>query len=272
MPPQSILFYRKLTMLPVGSTRCRGFTLLELLAVIATIATLAALLLPVLGKAKIKAQQTSCISNLRQLGFAWNLYSSDNNGLLVESYPVKNPNAWILGDMKVASEASDPEFIRRGKLFSYHRNVRGYHCPGDRGVEIAGRTVTTVRSYSMNSFMGWRDAAAGIIPPSAGEFVPFYAKESDIRDPALRWVLLDEDERSIGDGFFITDPTARMWVDFPAASAHRHNRSYGLTFADGHAAVWRHSDPRTLALNRNKVEQSGNADLKKLAAASATRR
>lgn len=249
-----------------------GFTLLELLAVIATIATLAALLLPVVGKAKIKAQQTACTSNLRQLGFAWNLYSSDNNGLLVESYPVNNPNAWILGDMKKAAEAVDPEFIRRGKLYSYNRNVSLYRCPGDGGVQIDGQKLQSVRSYSMNSFMGWRDPASGIIPSTAKDYVPFYAKESDIRDPSLRWVMLDEDERSINDGFFITDPTARMWVDFPATSLKRHKHSYGLIFADGHASVWRHTDPRTMVLARNKVEQSGNADLQRLAAASATKK
>ena len=59
------------------SNRRGGFTLLELLAVVATIVTLAALLLPILTKAKIKAQQTTCLSNLRQLGFAWTLYYGD---------------------------------------------------------------------------------------------------------------------------------------------------------------------------------------------------
>jgi hypothetical protein len=240
--------------------------------VIATIATLAALLLPVVSKAKIKAQQTACVSNLRQLGFAWNLYSSENNGFLVESYPVNNPNAWILGDMKKPAEAVDPEFIRRGKLFAYNKSLGIYRCPGDRGTEVEGRKITGVRSYSMNSFMGWRDPAAGTIPSTARDFVPFYTKESDIRDPALRWVVLDEDERSINDGFFVTDPTARMWVDFPASSLQRHKHSYGLAFADGHASIWRHTDPRTMVLSRNKVEQSGNADLQKLATASATRK
>src|SRR5579859_299107 len=208
------------------SGRRRGFTLVELLAVIATIAILAALLLPILSKAKIKAQRTACFSNLHQLGLAWTMYFHDNNGLLAESYPVNNPYVWVRGNMSLPNEAGNADLIRQGKLYPYNQNVGIYHCPTDKGVVSGGRTLATVRSYSMNSFMGARDPDLGSIPPTADNFVAFYAKDTDLRRPSELWVLLDEDERSINDGFFVTDPTAGMWIDFPAISAHRHSYSF----------------------------------------------
>ena len=252
------------------SSQRRGFTFLELLAVIATIAILTALLLPVLGRAKIKAQRTTCLSSLRELGRAWFMYKDDSNDRLVESYPVHNTNTWILGDMTNPDEAGNADLIRQGKLYAYNRDVSIYHCPTDKGVKINGKVVPTVRSYSMNCFMGGRDPQVGLIPSSAGGYVPFHTKYYEIRRPSDAWVLLDEDERSINDGFFVTDPTAKQWIDFPAISAHRHGFSYGLDFADGHSEIWRHTDRTTLRVTLNHTEQPKNSDLARLANASTT--
>ncbi len=257
------------------SLAARGFTLIELLTVIATIAILAALLFPILSKAKVKAQRTTCLSNLRQLGFAWALYRDDNSDYVVESYPgasATNPDVWVKGDMTKLSDAGNTDLIRQGKLFPYNSSVAIYHCSADQGVSICGKTVPTVRSYSMNCFMGARDPQGEPIPSTAPAYVPFFSKGSDIPHPDHMWVLIEEDQRSINDGFFVTDPTARIWFDFPAISLARHNYSYVLNFADGHSEIWLCRDPRSMQLSANKTEQPGNTDLARLAGATAIKK
>jgi prepilin-type N-terminal cleavage/methylation domain-containing protein len=67
---------------PASRVRGKGFTLIELLVVIAIIAILVAMLLPALAKAKQKAYQINCVSNLKQFAYSINMYTQDNRDYL----------------------------------------------------------------------------------------------------------------------------------------------------------------------------------------------
>jgi prepilin-type N-terminal cleavage/methylation domain-containing protein/prepilin-type processing-associated H-X9-DG protein len=79
----------RLTPPPPGRPRRAAFTLIELLVVIAIIATLAAILFPVFAQAREKARQTTCVSNLRQIGFAFALYATDYDDRLPDRRDLK---------------------------------------------------------------------------------------------------------------------------------------------------------------------------------------
>jgi prepilin-type N-terminal cleavage/methylation domain-containing protein len=215
----------------------RAFTLIEVLVVIAIIAILAAMLLPALDKAKARGRQIACINHLKQLAMCWQMYAADNNSRLVENLPAaQSTNSWVTGSMRVASEATNTATLRQGKLFPYASHTAIYRCPGDPA-QTNGRSH--VRSYAMNSWMGSRQME-NYSYRSGGYRTFVRDSETTAAGPAALWVMIDQHEDSIDDGWFlVTMDDSRPFADFPST---RHQRGYALNFADGHAEVYRLQD------------------------------
>jgi len=104
-------------------TPIRGFTLIELLVVIAIIAILAAILFPVFAQARDKARQVGCLSNLRQIGLATQLYAQDYD----ETPPPRHvPDILFqFGDPKVYGKT--PNFL--GSILPYTTTRVIFYCP-----------------------------------------------------------------------------------------------------------------------------------------------
>jgi prepilin-type N-terminal cleavage/methylation domain-containing protein/prepilin-type processing-associated H-X9-DG protein len=151
------------------------FTLIELLVVIAIIALLAAKLLPALQKAKAKAQQSNCTANLKQLGGAAHLYSTDNMGLLPASEPhgysaAKANRTWdkILAITLGANVTLDGNAWNSGlNSPTLTKDLLPFLCPADptevgEASNLAVISPSSIgRSYNVNLGSGGSIAAGG---------------------------------------------------------------------------------------------------------------
>ncbi len=193
----------------------RGFTLIELLVVIAIIAILAAILFPVFARAREKARQTSCLSNIKQLTIAVSMYAQDYDELL----PTEDYNYG--GDGNTAGVDGS----WRGVILPYVRNVQLFICPSHRPTDP--RFDGSYNDDGQNASYAINDAHQDAGAPSPPENQALAA----IGDPSSVIFLIE----STGNEDDITQATNdRGWVPTDTW-ATRHNDGCNYGFVDGHA-------------------------------------
>jgi prepilin-type N-terminal cleavage/methylation domain-containing protein/prepilin-type processing-associated H-X9-DG protein len=230
----------------------RAFTLIELLVVVAIIAILASMLLPGIAKAKGKAQQIHCISNLRQWGVIWNLYTGDNN----DSFSPGDAVGWARGEWVKALH----DHYRRKPEILVCPVAKARRGPGPRETKVALTAANAVEyggpqtcynfpltdsttrrsllaSYGINN---WVYNPASSVTAIQGRPTRFNWRKITVPNPSEIPLFADSMWRGGGPDHVERPPTFNgEWLGAGAEFHHfamaRHGRGINVLFFDGSA-------------------------------------
>ena len=185
----------------------RGFTLIELLVVIAIIAILAAILFPVFARAREKAKETSCASQLRQLGLALHMYAQDYDEQFPFDSYIGNPHPMLLNG-----------------LYPYVKNRNLFYCPSVQALEAGAQST---------AYQGPADSVVNSDANWAAYRIPYKYYSWSLQDPwapSLTPRLLYEG--SDPDCWLLSDWFRKLCPTWP----HQRGKGAGILvlYLDGH--------------------------------------
>jgi len=244
--------YLELSVKPMSK---KAFTLIELLVVVSIISLLMAILLPALGSAREQGKSVRCLSNLKQLALAADLYTSNNDGYYPIAYMYKMKDSVFISyawDFTTIKDWSKSEWkVIPGLLWQGSTIEKVHQCPAFRGSHNWLADPYTGYNYN-TSYIGH----------GSGETIVLPAKAIQVKRP-WRCALFGDGEYSAGANKFMRSPWPSEgdagWSGRSAGTqGYRHLGRTNVAYCDGSARsvreLYKETDPAEV---KNIAEGTG---------------
>ena len=235
----------------------KGFTLIELLVVIAIIGILAAILFPVFAKAREKARQTACLSNLKQMGLGEQQYIQDYDEIYTgASLGGANPSTCTCWPQMIYPYTKSAVILRCPDA----KNGYGFQPSTTYNPDMGPLNALGGMSYAWNATFGY------------GNFVIGSTSDTGNENGGYPLTKVDETANTImvadtGNAWFSLQDYTKLDLDcvhlfgqapfFGTWATTRHSGGYNMTFYDGHAKWQPSTKPYQWFVNKTDAVNRG---------------